>query len=283
MKERFTVLLLILACSCVSKNEFLGEIQLNQSGSFTFFDFDSLKKHTSPSFTDYEFKRGEIIIPSGKLSVFLIDVNKNNVFNDETDALIFRDYSQKEPNSFSIADRIRSSLLFSINTNVLAVKKSSAKKENYYFKYSISKQPIDSVRKQNRLIDKIPDITISTVKGNRINLLEAKKEKFLYIDFWTTTCTPCIASIPDVKKVHDDFGDQIEVLSINSDDKNNFDKVLDIVNKHQMDWKIGLTNTNLKKIMDFNVYPKGYLFDEKGNLISSNISPVQVLDFLERN
>jgi thiol-disulfide isomerase/thioredoxin len=38
------------------------------------------------------------------------------------------------------------------------------------------------------------------------------------IDFWATWCGTCRESLPDVKRLHAIYGDQMEVVSVNEDD-----------------------------------------------------------------
>jgi thiol-disulfide isomerase/thioredoxin len=54
------------------------------------------------------------------------------------------------------------------------------------------------------------------------------------IDFWATWCGPCRESLPDVKKLHAIYGDQVEVISVNEDD--NQDDWRAFVSSNGMNW-----------------------------------------------
>lgn len=59
------------------------------------------------------------------------------------------------------------------------------------------------------------------------------KGKFYLIDFWGSWCVPCIADVPDLKKLRDAHRDQLEVLGIASDKDAPWRKA---VVDHNLDW-----------------------------------------------
>lgn len=73
--------------------------------------------------------------------------------------------------------------------------------------------------------DKVPDIAIAQVlnyPGNRLRLSELKG-KLIIIDFWGTTCASCIAALPGIEKLQQQFRDRLQVLTVT--DFDNADKV----------------------------------------------------------
>jgi thiol-disulfide isomerase/thioredoxin len=56
-----------------------------------------------------------------------------------------------------------------------------------------------------------------TLDGGRFDLAE-HRGKVVLIDFWATWCPPCVAELPNVQAVHDEFHDQgLEVVSVSLD------------------------------------------------------------------
>ena len=67
--------------------------------------------------------------------------------------------------------------------------------------------------------DPAPDFGFTDGSG-KANRLSALRGQYVLIDFWATWCAPCVASLPELAKVHDTYGKdgKLTVLSVNIDD-----------------------------------------------------------------
>ena len=54
--------------------------------------------------------------------------------------------------------------------------------------------------------------------------LESLKGKVIFINYWATWCPPCRAEMPMIKKLYDDYKDNIVFLFITSDDRSKVEK-----------------------------------------------------------
>lgn len=89
-----------------------------------------------------------------------------------------------------------------------------------------------SVEKIARKGDKMVDGELWDKNGNRRTLSEfAGKGKYILLDFWTSTCGPCIQSIPEMEEVIKRHGDKLTVVGISLDDKTRWKEAL---KKYQM-------------------------------------------------
>ena len=58
-----------------------------------------------------------------------------------------------------------------------------------------------------------PDFTLVDFEGNTVKLSDLKG-KPIFIDFWTKWCPFCTEEMPEIEKIHKEFGDQLVVLGI---------------------------------------------------------------------
>jgi thiol-disulfide isomerase/thioredoxin len=248
-------------------------------------DFNSLKNiNTEISYKDYGIKRGNLDTNFGKASFFLVDVDGNGIFNDlKKDVLLISQFNSKKPHLFFL-NKIQKNNLFSINDSIISIDIILLKNNVYEAKYYLKNfNKLNSVPKYNRFFDKVPNIDFWANNNKKYNLNEINKDnKLLFIEFWTTWCSPCIQSIPTIRVIHEKYNQKIRIISINSN-KRELHKVEEIIKNENMNWLQGFTNNDLKDKMDFDVYPKGYLFDSYGNLIMFNASPYKVLKYLDES
>jgi len=116
----------------------------------------------------------------------------------------------------------------------------------------------------------VKNFTKTDLFGKSFNL-EALKGKYVLLDFWGSWCNPCIATIPEIKKIHQKYKHKLEVVSIA------FDKdealVKELVKKHEMSWThlFDLDNRENKhsliKLFKVNTFPTQILIDPAGKIL----------------
>ncbi|MBE9662118.1 TlpA family protein disulfide reductase [Mucilaginibacter myungsuensis] len=119
--------------------------------------------------------------------------------------------------------------------------------------------------------------------------LSSLKGSYVYIDVWATWCGPCIAEIPSLKKVEEQYHDKnIKFVSLSIDDLKDKTKWKNYVADNKLGgiqimadnaWKSGFV-----KSLNINSIPRFILIDPKGNIVSadaprpSNAELVKLLD-----
>ena len=99
--------------------------------------------------------------------------------------------------------------------------------------------------------------------------LKDYRGKVVLLDFWTTTCGPCIGEMPNMKKVYDAYKDVgFDVIGVNLDtneaDLHEFLKVCNLP------WRqiFGGQDSPLKKLYRVRGVPSPWLMDKEGKVIS---------------
>lgn len=118
------------------------------------------------------------------------------------------------------------------------------------------------------------DATLRDTLGNLLTfkeILQRNKGKVLYIDFWATWCAPCIAELPNLLKLSQDYRSEgLDVLSISVDsdwnDWMNYKKKYKLVN--QQYWLMGDFKSDLAKAIHLGAIPRHIIVSDEGNLIS---------------
>jgi thiol-disulfide isomerase/thioredoxin len=112
------------------------------------------------------------------------------------------------------------------------------------------------------------DISFIAADGRKVSLAELKG-KVILIDFWSTTCLPCVRMLPDLKSLyakHNVEGFEVIGISLDSDK----DVLTRFVEKHEIPWPdyfdaLGF-NSPLAKAYGINGIPVLWLVDRHGLL-----------------
>lgn len=120
-----------------------------------------------------------------------------------------------------------------------------------------------------------PDFTLQTLDGDTVSLSDYEGEKVVLLDFWATTCDPCLAEMPELVQIYKDKKEQgFEILAITIDGPNTLPQVSQVVKNKGMIFPILLDQET--EVMD-RYNPKGQLpftvvIDRKGSIVLKRAS-----------
>ncbi len=113
---------------------------------------------------------------------------------------------------------------------------------------------IDSFALQNKYHGaKVPDMTFIDTLGNKVRL-SSFRGKIIYLDFWSTTCAPCIKLFPVEERLHS------KIRSMGIDTSIVFIKICDDCPENQ--WK-KIIQENQSSAVNLKTAGKGYKFRRK--------------------
>ncbi|SEM68468.1 Thiol-disulfide isomerase or thioredoxin [bacterium A37T11] len=119
-----------------------------------------------------------------------------------------------------------------------------------------------------------PAVALSDTAGTPLALSDLKGT-YLYLDFWATWCGPCVAEIPHLEQLQQDYKDKnIVFASISVDKEKDKQKWKDFVARHHMKGKQLWVDEANNKIFSgkFNMteIPRFVLLDPEGKVVDAN-------------
>ena len=112
---------------------------------------------------------------------------------------------------------------------------------------------------------KAPDFTLQTLDGKRFNLYE-NLGKPIFLNFWATWCSPCVAEMPDMEKLQQTLGDSILIVGIDMGES--ADRVRNFVRDRGFTWTFVLdSEREVAQAYDVSVIPTSLFIDAKGVIV----------------
>ena len=124
----------------------------------------------------------------------------------------------------------------------------------------ISPSTID-VSKQNVLKDykwKLKD------ENGNIFHFEKVKGKVILVNFWASWCPPCIAEMPSLHKLYDDYKDKIEFVFVSNEERS---VIREFLKDKGYPFSVAIPLTNYPNTFDVSSIPRTFLLDKTGRIV----------------
>ena len=156
-----------------------------------------------------------------------------------------------------ITKKLLSNLLFVVLIALLLYPKSKAWiLRQISFSPSIEKKadwkPVDTYQWQLQGIN-TENYDFNTAKG-----------KVVLVNFWATWCPPCIAEMPSIQALYEDYGDKVTFLLVTSDGR---EKVLPFMEEHQYTLPVYNALSQAPQAFYTKTIPRTFLLDKKGRIV----------------
>ena len=130
------------------------------------------------------------------------------------------------------------------------------------------KEVIKKISENTGLDKPALDFTVSLTSGSTYTL-SAQKGKVVLVDFWSTSCPPCIKELPNISAIYKANKERgFEVISISLDDSK--EKLNAFLTAHPMPWNTVFSgkgwNDDTAKLYEILSIPAQWLVDRKGVL-----------------
>lgn len=128
-----------------------------------------------------------------------------------------------------------------------------------------------------------PDFTLNDLNG-KSHKLSSLRGNYVVLDFWASWCSDCRKDMPEMKRLYERYGKEVQFVGISFDDKKeNWEKY---VQSNELKW---LQVSELKKWKDtgiskaYNIswLPTMYVLDREGKVVLSTVMIEKVAAKLE--
>ncbi len=100
--------------------------------------------------------------------------------------------------------------------------------------------------------------------------------QYMVLDFWGTWCAPCIAGLPDLKRLYNQTKAKADFLSICFDTEDKLPLAKKIFKKHSIEWATILNDQKkptLTNFLQISSFPTYVVISKKGEVIYKNTGP----------
>ncbi|MEJ8777474.1 peroxiredoxin family protein [Pseudogracilibacillus sp. ICA-222130] len=120
-----------------------------------------------------------------------------------------------------------------------------------------------------------PDFELETMDGEKVKLSDYRGQKVL-LNFWATWCPPCRSEMPDMQKVHDEFGEDVVILAVNlTETESSLQTVTNFLQELEITFTILQdVDTMIATTYQANALPTSYLLNTDGSIHNIAIGPL---------
>ncbi len=107
------------------------------------------------------------------------------------------------------------------------------------------------------------DFNVKDIDGNDYSLKDLKG-KIVVLNFWFTTCNPCIKEMPHLNQLVEDYKNKNVVFLSFADDE--LSKIKSFLAKKQFDYKTIVADEEILKAYQIKSYPNNVVIDQSGKI-----------------
>lgn len=114
-----------------------------------------------------------------------------------------------------------------------------------------------------------PGFKLESVGGAPLDLEALRGRGPVLLDFWATWCKPCLAAIPELQKLHEEYAPRgLTLIGVSTDGPRNFAKVRPFVARQGITYPVALDEDgNMQQKYQVRAMPMTVLIDTSGTIV----------------
>lgn len=124
-------------------------------------------------------------------------------------------------------------------------------------------------------------------KTGKVTDLGSLKGKVIFINFWATWCPPCLAEMPSINKLYEQYKNDKDVVFIMVDADSDLAKAQQYMDKRSYQMPVYSVASNIPENLFKGALPTTIVFDKQGRLSynesgAANYSSSKFIEFIEQ-
>ncbi len=119
------------------------------------------------------------------------------------------------------------------------------------------------IEKEKRAVLSYGDWKLKSDFDSSVNFTDLKG-KVVFVNFWATWCPPCIAEMPSLQALYNDYNDKVEFLFVTNDD---FKTVNGFKTKRNFDFEVFNTLSEIPNKLSTKSIPRTFIINKKGEIV----------------
>ena len=111
-----------------------------------------------------------------------------------------------------------------------------------------------------------PSLKLKTIDGKTIDLGKLYGHKPVYLKFWATWCTYCLAQMPHFERTFETLGNDIEVIAVNTNFNETPQGIASYRDRHGLKMPIVIDDGRLASALNLRVTPQHVLIGRDGRI-----------------
>src|SRR6056297_1004975 len=124
-----------------------------------------------------------------------------------------------------------------------------------------------------------PDFTLQNMNNQEVSLSDYRGKK-VFLNFWASWCPPCREEMPDMQKLHEEYGNEIAVLAVNIGESKSTVANFMMQNKLNLPVLLDL-NKSIAQNYLVRAIPTTYILDKDGIIIEKTFGALSYQSMLD--